>query len=106
MTSDPSIPGGPGPVRDSGAGARKPDGARPSTGGPAFRALLEKLESQARGLHRASEDVVDASDLPGAVDRARTSLDDALSLGESLLEAYRAARQREQEPEQGTQERR
>ena len=60
--------------------------------GVAFRALLERLEGQARGLAHAGDDLREPEQLADAVDRARTSLADALSLGEELLEALRAAR--------------
>ena len=94
---DPSIRG---PLPAGG-----PDpGAKPTpkqgTGGVAFRALIEKLETQARELREQSNDVDGPADLAGAVDNARSSVDDAVSLGDKLLEAFRAAQQRgEQESE-------
>jgi|GEM_PF-1734158 len=63
-------------------------------GGPAFRALLDKLQAEARDLQRESESVEAAEDLSGAVERARSSLGDALTLGDQLLEAYREAQRR------------
>lgn len=66
--------------------------------GPAFKALLDRLEGQAVGLRRESEQVQGPADLAGAVDNARASLSDALSLGGQLLEAYRAAQQQPRGP--------
>ncbi|MCP3914846.1 MAG: hypothetical protein GY711_04700 [bacterium] len=88
--------GGPRPIETQKTGAAS---AAAPTGkqGAAFRALLDKLENEARGLRQASESLEDPAGLPGAVDRARASLDDALSLGDQLLEAYRASRHQESE---------
>lgn len=58
--------------------------------GAAFEALLEKLDGQAREIQRTSEHVERPDQLAGAVDQARTSLGEALSLGNQLLEAFRA----------------
>ena len=63
------------------------------SGGVAFRALLDQLQEKARRLKRDGEAVSQPAELTGAVDRARASIDDALSLGDRLLEAYRASRQ-------------
>jgi hypothetical protein len=57
--------------------------------GPAFKALLDKLQQQARSLQAESETIARPEELSGAVDRARSSLDDALSLSDQLLEAFR-----------------
>ena len=71
-----------------GPGAsRKP--AAEGMGGTAFKALLDRLQDQARELQGASEARLEATDLAGAVDRAHSSLQDALSLSDQLLEAYR-----------------
>jgi len=70
-----------------------PKSAGADGGGPAFRALLDKLHEQARTLSEDSESVARPEDLSGAVDRARATLDDALSLSDRLLEAYREATQ-------------
>lgn len=67
-------------------------------GGPAFRALLDKLQAEARDLQRESETVEAAADLSDAVERARSSLGEALTLGDQLLEAYREAKQRGDQP--------
>ncbi|MDZ4772656.1 MAG: hypothetical protein SGI72_05920 [Planctomycetota bacterium] len=55
-------------------------------GGAAFRALLDSLADRAKELEKTSAKPVDANELAGAVDEARDSLQDALS----LIEAYRA----------------
>jgi len=66
--------------------------ANAATGGPAFRALLAELQERATALHESSQDVADPAELKGAVDAARATLQDALSLGDQVLEAYRSAR--------------
>lgn len=88
--SEPGIHGAAGPIQGPGAIGPLPEKARPSSGGPAFRALLERLETQARELS-STERIEDAGELAGAVEHARHALEDALSLGDRLLEAYRAA---------------
>ena len=62
--------------------------------GPAFRALLEKLQAQAAQLEQTSKSVEGAEDLPGAVDEAKASLEDAVSLSDQLLEAFRQSQVR------------
>jgi len=57
----------------------------------AFRALLERLEKEARALDDQVQRVDDPEGLAQAVDRAHASLQDALSLGDRLLEAFRQA---------------
>ena len=59
--------------------------------GPAFEALLERLLASAAELEQRSRSLSSPQELPGAVDAARASLEDALTLGERLLEAYRAS---------------
>ena len=86
------------PTKIGGAGPRVPEGPSQSGHGSrvageqgvAFKALLEKLDSQARRIQQTSEQVDRPEQLAGAVDEARTSLDQALSLGNQLLEAFRA----------------
>ncbi len=58
-------------------------------GGVAFRALLERLEAQAEKLADSSQKVEDAKALERAMDIARASLSDALTLSDRLLEAFR-----------------
>ncbi len=65
---------------------------------PAFKALLEKLEEKARVLQEESRTVDDAAHLAGAVEGARSSLEDALKLGEELLESFRANQQQDATP--------
>ena len=57
--------------------------------GPAFNVLLERLQARAQELEQTSADVNDPKQLAGAVDSARASLEDALSLSDRILEAYR-----------------
>lgn len=78
------------PISISGAGATggTPQAPSPATkdGGAAFRALLDQLADRAKELEKTSAKPVGASELAGAVEEARDSLQDALS----LIEAYRA----------------
>ena len=86
--------GGPRPVSGPGQVGPGSPASRPTTEtGAAFKALLEKLEHQARDLAEVSENVDGPAELAGAVDSARSSLEDALSLSDRLLEAYRASKQ-------------
>jgi len=87
-TPVPRTPG-PDPARESGAAAARPAGAAARGDAAAFQVLLEKLQAQARRLHGASEAIDGPEDLPGAIDSARETLRDALSLSDQLLEAYR-----------------
>ena len=61
--------------------------------GAVFKALLEKLDAKARTLEEQTLGVDDAKDLAGAVEGAKASLAEALSLGEELLESFRQSRQ-------------
>lgn len=103
MTQDPSIGNNLGPVQGPGSQS----GSRPnkvSGDGAAFKVLLEKLESQARRLKEVGDTVERPEELAGAVDRARASIDDALSLGDQILEAYRAAVQTDEVGRKGDSE--
>ena len=62
--------------------------------GAAFRAILERLEEKTRALGEASENLDDPSRLGDAVLSARASVEEAVSLGTELIEAYRASNQR------------
>lgn len=74
------------------APARKANAA--TTGAnPAFEVLLERLTTRAADLGQRSRSVQTPEEVGQAVDAARASLEDALTLGERLLEAYRHARQ-------------
>lgn len=98
MTSTPHLgPGGLDPTRRSdtsgAAGEARAKKDAQEAAGPAFHALLEELQMKAAELERTSQGADDADLLAGAVDTARSSLEDALSLSDQLLEAYREARQ-------------
>lgn len=67
---------------------------------PAFRILLEKLQSQARELEEKSNTLAAPEHLAEAVDIARASLDDALSLSDQLLESFRSAQQAQPDEEE------
>lgn len=98
------LPNGAKPVKGlaPASPAAPADGPRDAKAGAAFKALLERLEEGTRRLAKASDGVHGARDLAGAVDLARESIEEAMQLGDELLEAYRAARQRaETGPEKG-----
>lgn len=80
----------------SQAGSSAPNKVDPRNGAQ-FRALLDRLQQETTSLQQTSESLVDPSELSGAVDQARHTIEDARSLGDQLLEAYRAARQLDQE---------
>ena len=61
--------------------------------GPAFQVLLDRIQSQTKELKASSKTLDNPASLNEAVDIARASLDDALSLGDRLLEAFREAQQ-------------
>ena len=82
-------------------GPARPE-ARRESDGVAFRALLERLQTRAAELEREAHEATDPDHLAGADDSARASLEDALSLSDRILEAYREARQ--QSPENETRE--
>ena len=69
--------------------------------GAAFRAVLERLEEKTRALGEASERLDDPSRLGDAVLSARASVEEAVSLGTDLIEAYRASTQRSNHKAQG-----
>ena len=90
MVHDLPSTSGLGPLK-SGATARTSPPANPgtATAGAAFQALLERLEEQARELRASTSAIEGPRDLAGAVDRAHASLQDALTLSDRLVEAYR-----------------
>ena len=98
MTMEPIFPSN----AISGNAPVGPGGDRPSTNAtsragaeaPAFRMLLDQLEQKAAALGAQSESVYGPEDLAGAVGDARASLEDALSIGDRILDAYREAVQR------------
>lgn len=59
----------------------------------AFHVLLEKLQRSAAELSQDSVEVDAPEELADAVGKAKASLNDALSLSDQLLEAWRAERQ-------------
>ena len=88
------------------AEAIQPNAPRPNArpdraGGAAFQALLEKLEAQAKQLEASTQGLDDPRALAGAVDVARASLDDASSLGDQLLEAFRSSQLQDPEEQNG-----
>jgi hypothetical protein len=89
----PADPTGP-THRPTSATHRLTGAARTETRGPAFEALLEHLEAQARELSDKSRSVERPAELADAVGQAHDSLEAALSLGDRLLEAFRERLQR------------
>ena len=74
-------------------------GARGSAAGQSkgeveFQALLERVEARAKRLATDAAGVEVPEQLAQAMQAARESLDDVLSLKERLLEAYRAEQRR------------
>jgi hypothetical protein len=86
----PRIPG----VSESAAAEQARARQTDTAAGPAFEALLERLTNHAAELEQRSRSLARPEEVSGAVDAARASLEDALTLGEELLEAYRAAQSR------------
>jgi hypothetical protein len=78
------------------SGAKRTD----ESGGPEFQALLDKIEEGARDLAQQSRAVEKPEELAGAVDSARESLENVLSLKEQLLEAYEQAKRQDRAPEE------
>lgn len=93
-----------GASRTSPAGSKSAASAAESAAaGAAFHALLERLETHARELELQSRSIENPKELSGAVGRAHASLQDALSLSDRLVEAYREALARNQAaPRTGT----
>lgn len=99
MSEIPRLPGQPVEAAWPAASANPAlEPARMGPGIPAFEALLERLEARAAELEQKSRSLSSPAELPGALDAARVSLEEALHLGAELLEAYRAA-QRASEPQ-------
>lgn len=80
-----------GSIRIGQSAASKPPSSTNGANGAAFQALIEELETKARMLAAESQQVSGPTDLAQAVDNAHKSLQDALSLSDRLLEAYRAS---------------
>jgi len=70
-------------------------GADPSQGGPAFKALLERLSTETQALERASEGLASPAELSDAAAQAKESLSNAMKVGSDLLEAVRAMKLKE-----------
>jgi len=64
-------------------------GSRPPI---AFEALLERLRAQAKTLEETAKEPLNAQELHGAVHAAHASLQDALTIADGLVEAYRSDR--------------
>ncbi len=58
--------------------------------GAAFKALLDGLERQARGLSQSSESLEDSKGLADAVGQSERAIEQARVLTDQLLEAFRA----------------
>lgn len=84
---DPKLPASSGALAPASRVASAP------ASNPAFEVLLERLTTRAAELEQRSQRVETPEQVGQAVDAARASLEDALTLGERLLEAYRHARQ-------------
>ena len=95
MGETPKIPpSGPDPLRATQPAQLAPKKAEETRGAsPAFQVLLDRLTARAGELAEKSRSADDPKKLPGAVDAARASLEDAMSLSEKLLEAFRQAQQ-------------
>lgn len=78
------------PTRRTGGAAPSKPGSL-SADAPAFRALLERLEVQAKDLAREKDGVDRPEELSQATEHARETLTGALELRDQLLEAYRQA---------------
>lgn len=63
---------------------------KPASQGAAFRALLDGLEAQARGLSQSSESLQDSKGLADAVGQSERAIEQARALTDQLLEAFRA----------------
>ena len=84
----------PAAVDAASSSGKSPVNADVVASGAAFKALLGRLEENAAALHRASESIDDPKQLGAVVENARVSVEEALTLGSDLLEAFRAAQQR------------
>ena len=84
--------GGPDKARGIGPAPIPGDKRSERAGGTEFQALLDKIEESARDLAEKSKSVEKPEQLAGAVDSARESLEDVLSLKDQLLEAYEQAK--------------
>ncbi|MFT5058767.1 MAG: hypothetical protein ACI87O_000535 [Planctomycetota bacterium] len=67
--------------------------------GVAFRALLDGLEKEARGLSHSSESLQDSKGLANAVGQSERAIEQARALTDQLLEAFRADQTRAGNPQ-------
>lgn len=79
------------------SGAERKEGVQ-GDGAMAFKALLDQLEQRANALELESKKDLSKDDLAGAIDNARASLEQMLSLKDRLLEAWRASQQQDGPP--------
>ena len=93
MTNDQNISVNSNSAPIGGVGASRQQGDKPAVDSAAFKAILERLETAARDISKRSESLTGAKDLSGVVADAADSLGDALALRDSVLDAYRGARQ-------------
>jgi len=94
MSEIPQLPGQVGAPVGARGDARTRATSSGASGGVAFEALLERLSARAADLEERSRTLATPEELPGAMDAARASLEDAVALGTELLEAYRASQTR------------
>ena len=73
------------------SGSAAPQTKSVDGGAVAFKALLDQLEQRAQALELESRKDLSKDDLAGAVDNARISLQQMLSLKDQLLEAWQAS---------------
>ncbi len=78
--------------RDGSLSAKKSQAAEPQ--GAAFKALLDGLEREARGLSQSSESLEDSKGLADAVGQSERAIEQARVLTDQLLEAFRANQNR------------
>ncbi|MEZ5975001.1 MAG: hypothetical protein R3F33_02050 [Planctomycetota bacterium] len=88
----------PNPIQGAGGpqgrNSAQPISRKQETAAPAFRALLEQLESHSQGLAQRSEHLTDGAQLQDAVGQSEVVLEQVRQLTDQLLEAFRAEQQR------------
>jgi hypothetical protein len=99
----PKNPAGPDPVRGGQPENPAQRAGDKGSNSPAFHVLLERLTARMGELEQQKEGADAPEQISEAMDTARASLEDAVSLSEQLLEAFREAERRRGagEPEQG-----
>ena len=73
----------------SGIPSGTPNDGASALRGARFQALLEQLDLRAKEMAKSAQEPLSAETLPSAVENARSSMQDALELSKSLLEAFR-----------------